>query len=225
MLRDCDGEPLEAPHLEFQPRRRGPEGGPTGWSASDNSQIRSVAEERISTVAVAIRMKRMGRKHREYYRICATDRRSPRDGRVIEELGTYDPHVPETDARCTLNGPRVDYWLSVGAQPSDAVRVLIKKYGTNGTHLQEMEHARARLRLPKIVPDAGPPAFVPEVKQPEPPAAEAAAAEPVETAAAEAAAETPAEAPAEPAAEPAAAAEPVAEAAEATPAAEEAKSE
>jgi len=118
-------------------------------------------------VAVTIRMKRMGRKNREYYRICATDRRSPRDGRVIEELGTYDPHVSETDARCTLNGPRVDYWLSVGAQPSDAVRVLIKKYGTNGTHLQAMEAARAKLAMPRIVPDAGEPVFVPAPK-PEP---------------------------------------------------------
>ncbi len=120
-------------------------------------------------------MKRMGRKHREYYRICATDRRSPRDGRVIEELGTYDPHIPETDARVTLDTARVDYWISVGAQPSNAVAVLIKKYGTNGTHLAQMEAARARLKMPKIVPDAGPPAFVPEVKEPEPVAAPAAA--------------------------------------------------
>jgi small subunit ribosomal protein S16 len=176
-------------------------------------------------VAVAIRMKRMGRKHREYYRICATDRRSPRDGRVIEELGTYDPHVPETDARCTLNGTRVEYWIGVGAQPSDAVRVLIKKYGTNGTHLQQMEAARARLKLPKIVPDAGPPAFVPEVKQPEPvaPAAEpvAAAAEEV-SAPAEPAAESGSEAVAVEAVAPAAEAQ-VATAAE--PTAEEAKSE
>ncbi len=130
-------------------------------------------------MAVALRMKRMGRKHREYYRICATDRRSPRDGRVIEELGTYDPHVPETDARCTLNGPRVDYWLSVGAQPSEAVRVLIKKYGSTGTHLKQMEEARARLSMPKIVADPGEPAFVPAPK-PEPtaePAPEAPAAE------------------------------------------------
>ena len=96
-------------------------------------------------MAVALRMKRMGRKNREYYRICATDRRSPRDGRVIEELGTYDPHVPDTDARCTLDGARVDYWLSVGAQPSDAVRVLIKKYGTNGTHLPAQHEALTRL--------------------------------------------------------------------------------
>jgi small subunit ribosomal protein S16 len=109
-------------------------------------------------------MKRMGRKHRSYFRICATDRRSPRDGRVIEELGTYDPSIPETDARCTIDGPRVEYWLSVGAQPSDAVRVLIKKYGPKGTHLKEMDQARARLKLPKVIPDAGAPVFTPEAK-------------------------------------------------------------
>jgi small subunit ribosomal protein S16 len=173
-------------------------------------------------VAVAIRMKRMGRKHREYYRICATDRRNPRDGRVIEELGTYDPHVPETDARCTLNGARVDYWVGVGAQPSDAVRVLIKKYGTNGTHLQQMEAARARLKLPKIVPDAGPPAFVPEVQQPEaPPAEPVAEAAPVAEPVAEAA--PAAEPVAEPTPEPVVAEAPAEEAPVA--AAEEAKSE
>lgn len=124
-------------------------------------------------------MKRMGRTHREYYRICASDRRSPRDGRVIEEIGTYDPHIPETDARVTFDNARVEYWLSVGAQPSNAVAVLIKKYGTNGTHLAQMEAARARLKMPKIVPDAGPPAFVPEVKEPEPVAAPAAESEAV----------------------------------------------
>jgi len=127
-------------------------------------------------VGVVIRMKRMGRKNREYYRICATDRRSPRDGRVIEELGTYDPHVPETDARCTLNGPRVEYWVSVGAQPSAAVRVLIKKYGSSGTHLKQMEEARSRLSMPKLVPDPGEPAFVP-APPPEPAEAGATAAE------------------------------------------------
>ena len=115
-------------------------------------------------MSVTIRMKRMGRKNRAFYRICASDKRSPRDGRVIEELGTYDPFVPETDARCVLNGPRVQYWLSVGAQPSNAVRVLIKKYGPSGTHEKAMELARAKLSLPRVMPDPGPPAYVPEVK-------------------------------------------------------------
>lgn len=153
-------------------------------------------------MAVTIRMKRMGRKHREFYRICATDRRSPRDGRVVEELGTYDPKVSETDARCTLNGERLKYWLGVGAKPSPAVAVLIKKYGPNGTHVAKMEAARAKLAMPKIVPDAGEPAFVPEVKQAVPPAAEAVppAAEASEASAVEA--EQPAsEAAAEPKAE------------------------
>ncbi|MEZ6095200.1 MAG: 30S ribosomal protein S16 [Pirellulaceae bacterium] len=90
-------------------------------------------------------MKKMGRKSRAFFRICATDTRSPRDGRVIEELGTYDPSVPETDARVILNGERVDYWLSVGAQPSPKVSVLIKKYGKDGTHLDAQKSAIERL--------------------------------------------------------------------------------
>ena len=135
-------------------------------------------------MAVAIRMKRMGRKNRAFYRICATDRRSPRDGRVIEVLGTYDPSVPDTDARCLLDNERVTYWLGVGAQPSDAVRVLIKKYGANGTRVKEMEQARAKLSMPRVVPEAGEPVFVPEPKS-----------EPVAAAAAEAAPESVADAP------------------------------
>ena len=143
-------------------------------------------------MSVSIRMKRLGRKNRAFYRICATDKRAPRDGRVIEELGTYDPYVPETDARCTLNGPRVEYWLSVGAQPSDAVRVLIKKYGPKGTHLKQMEQARTKLSMPRIIPAAGEPVFVPEVKS----AAAPAAAVPAEAAAASVETAVVAEAPA-----------------------------
>jgi small subunit ribosomal protein S16 len=116
-------------------------------------------------------MKRMGRTHRPFYRICATDRRTPRDGRVIEELGTYDPSVSDTNARCTLKSARVDYWLSVGAQPSDKVRVLIKKFGTDGTHIKSMEEARSRLSLPRIVPEAGEPVLA-STPEEEPPVAE-----------------------------------------------------
>lgn len=158
-------------------------------------------------MAVAIRMKRMGRKNRAYYRICATDKRSPRDGREIEVLGTYDPSVPDTDARCTLDGQRLQYWLSVGAQPSPTVRVLIKKYGPTGTRVKEMETARAKLALPRVIPDPGPPAFVPEVKTE--PAAEAPAAETAEAPLSDAPAETVAEA-TEQAAGPAGEAEPTA---------------
>lgn len=96
-------------------------------------------------MSVRIRMKKMGRKHRPFYRICAMDIRRPRDGRVLEELGTYDPLVPDTDARAILNGERVQYWLGVGAQPSDKVAVLIKKYGPNGTRAAEQQAALDRL--------------------------------------------------------------------------------
>jgi small subunit ribosomal protein S16 len=133
-------------------------------------------------------MKMMGRKHRPFFRICAMDVRRPRDGRVLEELGTYDPLVPDTDARVVLNGERVTYWLGVGAQPTEKVRVLIKKYGATGTHAEQQKAARERLALPKIVPPAGPPAYVPKPK--EEPAAQAPAAEaPPESAPAEAPAE------------------------------------
>jgi small subunit ribosomal protein S16 len=97
-------------------------------------------------------MKKLGRKHRPFYRICATDSRSARDGRVLEELGTYDPMVPETDARALIKGERVKYWLSVGAQPSDKVRVLIKKYGSEGTHLEQQRLALARLAQGRRAP-------------------------------------------------------------------------
>jgi small subunit ribosomal protein S16 len=80
------------------------------------------------SVAVRIRMMLLGRKHRPYYRIVAIDGRQPRDGRTIEELGTYDPMIKDTDTRVTLVPDRVKYWLSVGAQPSEKVAVLIKKY-------------------------------------------------------------------------------------------------
>src|SRR5437764_3500237 len=80
------------------------------------------------TVAVRIRMKQMGRKHRHYYRIVAIDGRQPRDGRILEELGSYDPMVRNTDDRVRLRPDRIKYWVSVGAQPSEKVAVLLKKY-------------------------------------------------------------------------------------------------
>lgn len=127
-------------------------------------------------MAVRIRLKKMGRRHRPFFRVCAMDQRAPRDGRVIEELGTYDPMVPETDARVTLNGERVDYWIGVGAKPTHKVGVLIRKYGTNGTHLDEREKALERLKALRADKTSPPPP--PEKPKPEPePAAEAPADE------------------------------------------------
>jgi small subunit ribosomal protein S16 len=73
-------------------------------------------------------MKLMGRKHRPFYRIVAIDSRQPRDGKVLEELGTYDPMVRQSEGRITLNPERMQYWMSVGAKASERVTVLMKKY-------------------------------------------------------------------------------------------------
>ncbi len=88
---------------------------------------------------VVLRLKRMGRRHRPFYRTNAMDRRSPRDGRVIEALGWYDPIAPD-DRQLSVKIDRVDYWLSVGAQPSRTVASLLKRVGCDpkpGKQLQE----------------------------------------------------------------------------------------
>ena len=121
-------------------------------------------------MSVRLRMKQFGRKHRPYFRICAMDIRRPRDGRVLEQLGTYDPLVPETDARAVLNGERIAYWLSVGAQPSDKVQVLIKKYGAAGTHLAAQKEALDRLAQARRRPE--PPPSMPRAPKPAPAAEE-----------------------------------------------------
>lgn len=94
------------------------------------TEVFSVIGE-ANNVAVRIRLKQLGRKHRPYYRICVMDARSPRDGKTIEEIGTYDPMIRETDKRVSLNGERYEYWLSVGALPTDHVKRLADKYKGN----------------------------------------------------------------------------------------------
>ena len=76
-------------------------------------------------MAVSIRLRREGTKNRPYYRIVVTDSRSPRDGKFIEIIGTYDPK--QTGQNSAFNVERAEYWISKGAQPSDTVRSLIKK--------------------------------------------------------------------------------------------------
>ena len=115
-------------------------------------------------MAVRIRMKKFGRRHRPFFRVCAVDSRRPRDGRVLEELGTYDPMVPDVDARTVLNGDRIQYWISVGAQPSEKVGGLIKKSGVDGTHVENQKEALDRLAQSRR--RAAPP--VPEVQETEP---------------------------------------------------------
>ncbi len=77
---------------------------------------------------VRIRMKSMGRRHRPFFRICAIDSRRPRDGRPIEELGHYDPMSRNAETQTVLDVSRIRYWLSVGAQPSEKVQALLRRF-------------------------------------------------------------------------------------------------
>src|SRR5262250_1994455 len=96
-------------------------------------------------------MKMLGRKHRPYYRIVAIDSRQPRDGRILEELGSYDPMVKNTDERVRLKPDRIKYWVSVGAQPSEKVSVLMRKY------MAKIEQAQAAAAASPTPPPEAPP--------------------------------------------------------------------
>jgi small subunit ribosomal protein S16 len=76
-------------------------------------------------MAVKIRLARHGAKKRPFYRIVVTDSESPRDGRFLEAVGTYNPL--KEPGEVTLKSDRIDYWLGTGATPSDTVKSLLKK--------------------------------------------------------------------------------------------------
>ncbi len=78
-------------------------------------------------MAVKIRLKRMGQKKAPFYRIVVADSRAPRDGRFIEEIGTYDPNLEPSAV--TVNEEAAKKWLSNGAQPTDVVAKLLKQAG------------------------------------------------------------------------------------------------
>jgi small subunit ribosomal protein S16 len=106
-------------------------------------------------MAVSLRLKRLGRKNHPFYRLNAIDSRSPRDGRVIEELGHYDPVNKDKDKQFVAKIERCQYWLSVGAVPSETVSTLLKKAG--------VEHKS--LRLPKPGKPKAAPAAEGETKE------------------------------------------------------------
>lgn len=81
-------------------------------------------------MTVKIRLARHGAKKRPFYRIVVANSESPRDGRYLENVGTYDPK--ENPTRVTLKTERVQYWLSKGATPTDTVKTLLKKEGVLG---------------------------------------------------------------------------------------------
>ena len=76
---------------------------------------------------VRLRLKRMGRRHRPFYRLNAVEKRTQRDGRVLENLGWYNPVEKNADKQLELNTERIKHWLDQGAQPSDTVKDLLAR--------------------------------------------------------------------------------------------------
>ncbi len=97
-------------------------------------------------MAVKIRLKRLGKIRSPYYRIVVADSRTKRDGRVIEEIGKY--HPTEEPSLIEVNSERAQYWLSVGAQPTEQVQVLLKLSGDWGTFKGE-KGAKSTIKLPE----------------------------------------------------------------------------
>ncbi len=86
-------------------------------------------------MAVKLRLKKMGSKKKPFYRIVAADAKSPRDGRFIETVGTYDPI--KADAPVALDKEKAIKWLRNGAQPTDTVKSILKKEGITKESLKE----------------------------------------------------------------------------------------
>jgi len=146
---------------------------------------------------VRIRMKRMGRKHRPFYRINAIEKRAPRDGRIIETLGWFNPGETEPERAMQLDVERIKHWISVGAVPSDSCMDIFAREGiVDAEQWKATRHKRVERKMKKIA----------EQKTAEQSAAEAAAKQAAEEEAAKKAeeeakakaeADAPAEAPAE----------------------------
>jgi small subunit ribosomal protein S16 len=126
-------------------------------------------------MAVAIRLRREGALNRPYFKVVVTDKRSPRDGKFIEIVGTYDPK--KAGQNSTLKLDRIEHWISKGAQPSDTVRSLIKKTKNPEAAAKKAAAATAKkAAAPKPAPApvateaAAPPA--PATPEPPPEAAE-----------------------------------------------------
>ena len=97
-------------------------------------------------MAVKLRMTRHGRRHRPFFRINAVESRTPRDGRILEKLGHYDPIEKDKSKQLVLNKERVQYWLDKGAVPSDTVSEILLKQGIKNAVAKERVLRRDKAR-------------------------------------------------------------------------------
>lgn len=97
-------------------------------------------------MAVKLRMTRMGRRHRPFFRINAVESRTPRDGRVLEKLGHYDPIEKDQAKQLVLNRERTEYWLEKGAIPSDAVSQILLRQGIKHKYAEQKTARREKAK-------------------------------------------------------------------------------
>ncbi len=98
-------------------------------------------------MAVKLRMMRVGKRHRPFYRINAVESRTPRDGRIIEKLGLYHPIEKDPARQVVLNRERIEYWLSRGAVPSDTVSEILLKSGIKHKYAEKKTARRSRAKI------------------------------------------------------------------------------
>src|SRR5882762_4348220 len=130
-------------------------------------------------MAVAIRLRREGALNRPYFKVVVADTRSPRDGKFIEIVGTYDPK--KAGQNSTLKLDRIEHWISKGAQPSDTVRSLIKKTKNPEAAAKKAAAVAAKKAAPAPKPEPAPAPVEGEPVTSSAPAAIEPAAAPAET--------------------------------------------
>ena len=128
-------------------------------------------------MSVKLRLKRMGRSNRAFFRLSAIDSRSPRDGRVIEELGFYDPREKDQAKQFVAKLERCKHWLDVGAIPSPTVSSLLKKSGVDHKHLNLPKPGKPKAAAPAPAEGGEKKPAAPEAKKEEPKAEKAEKAE------------------------------------------------
>ena len=97
-------------------------------------------------MAVKLRLTRMGRRHRPFFRINAVDGRTPRDGKILEKVGHYDPLEKDLAKQIVLKRERIEYWLSKGAVPSDTVSQILLRHGIKHKYAEDVAARRAKAR-------------------------------------------------------------------------------
>ena len=97
-------------------------------------------------MSVKIRLKRFGRRHRPFFRVNIVDSRAPRDGKVIENIGHFDPIEKDATKQLVLDKERAQFWLDKGAVPSDTVAQILSKVGIKTSVLKEKADRRDKAR-------------------------------------------------------------------------------